>query len=117
MCLQIGGIRFLYDNLIEDIGRFKDSNGFGCILAHSMGLGFSSRYIVYVIYCIIIYIYINIYKIYISIIYIYIYIYIYYLHQINLYALHSQVKQYNWYLSLTSFYATPRVKMSWSLFP
>ena len=36
---QIGGVRFLYDNLIECINRFKTSNGFGCILAHSMGLG------------------------------------------------------------------------------
>jgi SNF2-related domain len=37
--LQIGGIRFLYDNLIESLERFKTSNGLGCILAHSMGLG------------------------------------------------------------------------------
>ena len=29
----------MYDNLIECINRFKTSNGFGCILAHSMGLG------------------------------------------------------------------------------
>uniref|UniRef100_A0A7N8YHW6 RAD54 like 2 n=1 Tax=Mastacembelus armatus TaxID=205130 RepID=A0A7N8YHW6_9TELE len=36
---QIGGIRFLYDNLIESLERYKTSNGFGCILAHSMGLG------------------------------------------------------------------------------
>lgn len=39
-CLpQIGGIRFLYDNLVESVERFSSSNGFGCILAHSMGLG------------------------------------------------------------------------------
>ncbi|CAB1336294.1 unnamed protein product [Coregonus sp. 'balchen'] len=35
----IGGIRFLYDNLVESLERFKRSSGFGCILAHSMGLG------------------------------------------------------------------------------
>lgn len=38
-CSQIGGIRFLYDNLVETLKRFKVSTGFGCILAHSMGLG------------------------------------------------------------------------------
>lgn len=37
--LQIGGIRFLYDNLVESVERFGSSSGFGCILAHSMGLG------------------------------------------------------------------------------
>ena len=37
--LQIGGIRFLYDNIIESLEQYKTSNGFGCILAHSMGLG------------------------------------------------------------------------------
>lgn len=36
---QIGGIRFLFDNVIESIDRFETSTGFGCILAHSMGLG------------------------------------------------------------------------------
>ena len=37
---QIGGIRFLYDNIIESLSRVKNRNGgFGCILAHSMGLG------------------------------------------------------------------------------
>ncbi|XP_071960483.1 helicase ARIP4-like [Antedon mediterranea] len=36
---QIGGIRFLYDNLVESIERHGTSTGFGCILAHSMGLG------------------------------------------------------------------------------
>ena len=38
--LQIGGIRFMYDNLIESMERYRDSpKGFGCILAHAMGLG------------------------------------------------------------------------------
>lgn len=36
---QVGGIRFLYDNLVESLDRFGSSSGFGCILAHSMGLG------------------------------------------------------------------------------
>ncbi|XP_038069780.1 helicase ARIP4-like [Patiria miniata] len=36
---QIGGIRFLYDNLVESLSRFRVTLGFGCILAHSMGLG------------------------------------------------------------------------------
>lgn len=36
---QIGGVRFLYDNIIESLERFNSSEGFGCILAHSMGLG------------------------------------------------------------------------------
>ncbi|XP_076857381.1 helicase ARIP4-like, partial [Brachyhypopomus gauderio] len=36
---QIGGVRFLYDNLVESLRRFRSGSGFGCILAHSMGLG------------------------------------------------------------------------------
>lgn len=33
---QIGGVRFLFDNIIESIDLFDKSSGFGCILAHSM---------------------------------------------------------------------------------
>jgi len=36
---QIGGVRFLYDNIIESVSRLSSSPGYGCILAHSMGLG------------------------------------------------------------------------------
>ncbi|GMT24231.1 hypothetical protein PFISCL1PPCAC_15528, partial [Pristionchus fissidentatus] len=39
---QLGGIRFMYDNVIvslEDYEKNKIDGGFGCILAHSMGLG------------------------------------------------------------------------------
>ena len=37
---QLEGLRFLYENIIEDLNSFNKLNGgFGCILAHSMGLG------------------------------------------------------------------------------
>jgi len=36
---QIGGVRFLYDNIVESVSRLSSSPGYGCILAHSMGLG------------------------------------------------------------------------------
>jgi RAD54-like protein 2 len=36
---QIGGIRFMYDNIVESLQRFQSTAGLGCILAHSMGCG------------------------------------------------------------------------------
>jgi RAD54-like protein 2 len=36
---QIGGVRFLYENIIESHSQYERSSGFGCILAHAMGLG------------------------------------------------------------------------------
>lgn len=36
---QIGGIRFLYDNIIQSLQSFQITPGLGCILAHSMGCG------------------------------------------------------------------------------
>ena len=37
---QIGGIRFMYDNIVESLTRIQNkTSGFGCILAHAMGLG------------------------------------------------------------------------------
>lgn len=36
---QIGGIRFMYDNIFESFELYRTTLGLGCILAHSMGCG------------------------------------------------------------------------------
>lgn len=45
---QIGGIRFLYDNIIINASKFNRTTGLGCILAHSMGLGKTFQLITFI---------------------------------------------------------------------
>lgn len=38
--LQVTGIRFMWENIIQSIRKVKSGDkGLGCILAHTMGLG------------------------------------------------------------------------------
>lgn len=36
---QIGGIRFIWDNIVDSLAEYDEAPGYGCILAHCMGLG------------------------------------------------------------------------------
>ena len=46
---QIGGIRFIYDNIVESLSRVQNKqSGFGCILAHAMGLGKTFQIVTFV---------------------------------------------------------------------
>ena len=39
LSLSLSGIRFLWENIVEEVAHLDTQPGLGCILAHAMGLG------------------------------------------------------------------------------